>query len=71
MAGLGTNIFASADVDAGSLMASASTGADAIYGPPSSAQGSRHPLHPRNFPGFWVSAGALAALVLIRWSLPR
>lgn len=70
MAGLGSSVWAEADAQVGPASASTGAGATAAYGPPRGG-GSGHPFHPRNFPGLWLSVAGVAALVLIRWSLPR
>jgi hypothetical protein len=72
MAGIGSNIFASAgaSVDAGGGADPAPLAA-ATYGP--SGQGSAGPLSPRHGHGlgFWLAVGGVVALVLVRQSLPR
>lgn len=70
MAAIGANIFGGADVTA-SAGAPDSSLPTAMYGP--RASGGRHPLHPGTHfgLGFWGGVGGLAALILIRWSLPR
>lgn len=71
---LGANIFASADVGAGDYSPSSSSGssAAAMYGPDRSGSSGTHPLHPAQpfGMGFWWGVAGMAALVLIRRSLP-
>ncbi len=72
MAGIGSNIFASAgaNVDSGGGTDSAPLAA-ATYGP--SGQAAAGPLSPRSGHGmgFWLAVGGVVALVLVRQSLPR
>jgi len=70
--GIGTNIFAGANLGTGSRsQASSPALATATYGP--STSGGRHPLSPTGGfgVGFWMAVGGLALLVAVRSSLPR
>ncbi|HUO47989.1 MAG TPA: hypothetical protein VMU09_04065 [Acidimicrobiales bacterium] len=67
---IGANIFAGADASVSSAPSSPDT-VTAMYGPRTG--GGRGALHPGTHfgLGLWGAVGGLAALVLIRWSLPR
>jgi len=71
MAGVGTNIFASAGASADTGTNSSLALAAATYGPP--AAGSAGAFSPRHGhgAGFWLAVGGVAVLILIRQSLPR
>jgi hypothetical protein len=71
VAGVGTNIFASAGASADTSTNSSPALAAATYGPP--AEGSVGPLSPRtgHGAGFWLAVGGVAILILVRQSLPR
>lgn len=79
MGGIGTSIFADANVGGASLDAggSASVGGgggdgSSIFGPPPG--GRAHPLHPTASGfglGFWGGVGGIVLLIVIRQSLPR
>jgi hypothetical protein len=70
MAGIGANIFAGLGVGSPASPTVANT--TPTYGPPASSNGVG-PLSPRHGfgMGLWGAALGLAALVVIRWSLPR
>ena len=73
MAGVGTNIFASAGASstASSGMTDSASLATETYGPP--AAGSAGPFSPFHGHGaaFWLAVGGVVVLVLVRQSLPR
>jgi hypothetical protein len=70
MAGIGTNIFAGANLNTGSQSNSPAL-ASATYGPSTST--GRHPLSPTGGfgVGFWMAVGGLVLLIAVRSSLPR
>lgn len=72
MAGVGSNIFASAGASVDSGTSSSASLATETYGPPAegSARGAFSPRHGHGA-GFWLAVAGVGILILVRQSLPR